>query len=149
MDIPAPSKLEPPVDDKPKAPNDVKPVSEPKDAAAKAEDASSGAPSADTSQPKAEQASDLVSSKKYVLNIKEKHNHSIGLFARPHKSKKSKKVVSAKPTNNQKPKEISKKKSSKWTYVALLLLIVGVIAAMDAGYVSFGFELPFDFIKNS
>ncbi len=35
-----------------------------------------------------------------------------------------------------------------WVFLFLLIAAAGVLAAIDAGYLDFGFELPFDLIKN-
>ena len=89
---------------------------------------------------------ELVSSKQYHLSIKEKRSSPLLIVgwsskkpkkAKKKSNKKSEATVKAKPGKNK----------SLIQVVVLVALLFGFVLAIDAGLLSIGVTLPFDFIK--
>lgn len=90
---------------------------------------------------------ELLQSKEYHLPIREKRSRPLLTFALlPKRTKKSKRKQLSEPTENTSKKKPTKK-SARMQLVVLLVIVVGLVVAIDAGWLSLGFELPFDFIK--
>jgi len=87
---------------------------------------------------------ELIASKKYFLGIKEKRSSQ--LFALGVSSKKSKK--SKKKTTKKSEKKPSSKRKKLVQVSIFVLLIIGLLVAVDAQLINIGFDLPFDLIKS-
>jgi hypothetical protein len=150
MDIPVPTDLQPNNDssrDVPEASTQNAPSGRPT-----AQSTTTGAPpptkaeAADLEDDQSKKINELISSKQYYLGIKEKHTHQIlTLGATSKKSKKSKKKTVKK--SEQKPKKSSGNNKTMVQVGVLVVLILGFVVALDAGFVDIGVKLPFDLIK--
>lgn len=97
----------------------------------------------------------LLESKEYHLNIKEKRYGNLltfGTGSSKHKKAKVSKATAKKKQASKKDtdeKTTMTKKKKTWQWAVLAILAVAVVFAVDAGYLSLGFSLPFDIIKNN
>lgn len=98
-------------------------------------------------QERQKKIAELIESKQYFLGIKEKHARRL-LTANGSTRKKSKKTKkkTAKKQDAKSKKPASKNKTTLQV-VALVVLLLGFVVAIDAGFLDIGLTLPFDIIK--
>lgn len=90
---------------------------------------------------------EVINSKTFFLPIKEKRSNPILTFASAPKKVKSIKKVSHTAGQDAGAKKPMKSKQTL-LIVIFILVVIGAVAAVDAGVVDIGVKLPFDFIKN-
>ncbi len=84
---------------------------------------------------------EMISSKKYALDIKEKRTKPLLVFSvLPAKHKKA--AAKPKKSSKQDKKPAAKSKKS-WQVVVLVALVIGLYLAIDMGWLDLGFKLPF------
>jgi hypothetical protein len=90
---------------------------------------------------------ELISTKKYHLGIKEKRSSPfLTVGSTTKKSKKTKKKSPKKA--DKKDQRLQTKNKQRIQVAVLMVLLLGFIAAIDAGWVDIGVNLPFDLIKS-